>query len=207
MAHVSQTAPQVTSPAWAGDFLGPEHLVPAGVKLDVAQFYAPDSVRVVVGAAGAAANATSVPVDALSGPIPSGTVLDFGAKKFARLTAAAVAGATSLTVSALATALVDDDAARFMGTKLKSVEGGTVIGRTYAERDTETAFGPAEAADDEIYLVAFAVPNLAENNDAVLYRHKSIVRENRLPEWTTLSANAGLLAKVRANYTTMKAGG
>ncbi|MFN2511992.1 MAG: hypothetical protein ABR568_11180 [Pyrinomonadaceae bacterium] len=61
---------------------------------------------ITVGAAGAAAGATTVPVGALTQAIPSGTVLDFGGGKTARLTASAAVGATSLTVSALTTALV-----------------------------------------------------------------------------------------------------
>lgn len=72
-------------------------------------------VVVTVGAAGALAGATSVPVDALSGPIPSGTLLDFGTDKFAILTAAAAAAATSITVRALPTDLVDNDTATFRG--------------------------------------------------------------------------------------------
>lgn len=86
---------------------------------------------VVVGAAGASANATSVPVDALTYAIPSGTLLDFGAKKFARLSSAAAAAATSITVDAIATALVDNDAATHIvtaGAGYKTLRAGTVIG-------------------------------------------------------------------------------
>jgi hypothetical protein len=90
------------------------------------------AVLVVVGAAGAIATATSVPVDALSGPIPSGTILDFeGAGKFAILTADAAAGATSLTVEALPDALDDDDEATYAGSAgsgQKHLRAGTVIG-------------------------------------------------------------------------------
>lgn len=68
-------------------------------------------IAAVVGAAGAAQGATSVPVAALSGPIASGTVLQFSATKSATLTAAAATGATSLTVSALPVALVSTDTA------------------------------------------------------------------------------------------------
>ena len=78
-------------------------------------FGSKSDVTATVGVAGAAQGATSVPVAALSGPIPSGTVLDFGGAKFARLTANAAAGATSLTVTALVTALVSGDAATYQG--------------------------------------------------------------------------------------------
>jgi hypothetical protein len=66
MARIVDNTNQLTSPAWAGDFLNREHLVPGGARLDQAQFYAPDSVVATVGVAGAAQNATSIPVAALS---------------------------------------------------------------------------------------------------------------------------------------------
>lgn len=72
-------------------------------------------VVVTVGSAGASMGATSVPVDALTGPLPNGITLSFGGSKVATLTAAAAKGATSLTVSALPVALVDDDEAVFGG--------------------------------------------------------------------------------------------
>jgi hypothetical protein len=67
----------------------------------------------VVSAAGAAGGATSVPVAALTRAIPNGTKLIFlpGANKSAKLTAAAIVGATTLTVEAIPTALVSGDSA------------------------------------------------------------------------------------------------
>lgn len=88
-------------------------------------------VSVVVGVAGAAADAVSVPVAALSGAIPSGTTLDFGTNKFARLTAPAAAGATSLTTAAIPKALVSGDTATYAGTPGsgdKVLPAGTVVG-------------------------------------------------------------------------------
>jgi hypothetical protein len=88
-------------------------------------------VSVVVGVAGAAADATSVPVAALSAAIPSGTVLSFGGQKFARLTAIAALGATALTVAALPKALVSGDTATYAGTVgsgPKVLKAGTVVG-------------------------------------------------------------------------------
>ena len=115
-------------PGFIGDVLSRDHLLPGGVKIDAALFNSIDAVKAVVGAAGAAIGATSIPVDALSdkipsgtyapvvatvgvagaaandvaipvaalsGPIPAGTLLDFGGKKFARLTAGAAAGAAA----------------------------------------------------------------------------------------------------------------
>lgn len=184
---------------WAGDYFTRDHLVPGGAKLDATQFRKTDAVFVDVGAAGAAGGATSIPVIALSGPIPNGTILDFGTNKFARLTAAAAAGATTLTVAAIPTALVDADTTWYAGSSLTkaTVPSGTLIGRTIAERDAGTGYGPAGAADDEIFLVAFDVTDVMRNQDVDLYRHNSIVKENFLP---ALSRNATNLPLVRARY-------
>jgi hypothetical protein len=80
--------------------------IPGNAKLE---YSAVAPVVVVVGVAGAALAATTVPVAALSGAIPSGTVLNFGGAKLATLSSPAAAGATSLTVSALPAALVSGD--------------------------------------------------------------------------------------------------
>jgi hypothetical protein len=200
MAKVTHNANQLTAPRWAGDFLSDDRLVPGGARLDPAQFHGQDAVLVDVGAAGAAANATSVPVDALTGPIPSGTTLHFGSKKFAILTADAAAGATALTVEALPTALVDADTAWYEGTQLDTVVSGTLIGRTFAERDASTGFGPAADSDDEFYLVAFDVVDTDNNPDVDLYRHGGMVYENYLPVFSALSS--AQKAKIRLLYET-----
>ena len=114
MARISTTSNTLTSPVWAADFLSREHLVPGGARLDAAQFYNTDAVLVTVGSS-ASAGATSITVTALTGAIPSGTVLDFGGAKFARLTANAAAAATTLTVAALPTALAGAETARYLG--------------------------------------------------------------------------------------------
>ncbi len=158
MARIVENVNQLTAAAWAGDYFNREHMIPGGAKLDPAQFNDTDAVTVTVGAAGAAAAATSVPVAALLGPIPNGTVLSFGTTKFATLTAAAATGATTLTVSPIPTALVSGDTATYPGVGTsKTVQSGTVVGRTLTERNAGTAFGPAGAADDEVYIVCFDV--------------------------------------------------
>src|SRR3954469_8996762 len=107
---LNQTGPTLGSPRWAGDYRDRDHLVPGGATIDPAQFIgALTGTRVVVGAAGAIAGATTVPVGALANALPIGTVLDFGGSKFAVLTAAAAKGATSITTRALVTALVSGD--------------------------------------------------------------------------------------------------
>jgi hypothetical protein len=67
---------------------------------------------ITVGAVGAPVGAIAVPVGALTQAIPSGTVLDFGAGKSARLTAAAAVGAITLTVAPLTAALVANNFAQ-----------------------------------------------------------------------------------------------
>lgn len=192
---------KVAGPRWAADLRDPVHLIPGGAKLNASQFRAEDAVVVTVGTGGALAGATTIPVTALSGPIPSGTILDFtGAGKFALLTANAAAGATSLTVEAITTALNAGDVATYAGTKKKFVKSGTAIGRTLAERDVNTGYGPAAAADDEIYLVAFDVYDVDANPDVVLYRPNSAVKENFLPEVRANTMIAGVLTALRSRY-------
>jgi hypothetical protein len=194
------TGPTLATPRWAGDFLDPQYLIRGGTKLDAAQFNATDAVVVTVGAAGALAAATSVPVDALLGAVPSGTVLNFGTNKFARLTADAAAGATSITVAAIPTALVDNDTATYAGVGRRTVDSGTPVGRTIAERDAGTGFGPAVSTDDEIMLVAFSVYDVTETGDVDLVRPFAgfTVKENFLPGFSTwLTA---LKTAIRARY-------
>lgn len=83
---------------------------------------------VTVGAAGAAINATSIPVLALARALNAGTVLDFGGLKYARVTANAAAGAVAITVAAIPTALVSGDVATVAGTGAKFLPAGTVCG-------------------------------------------------------------------------------
>lgn len=91
-------------PAWCGDVLTRDHVLPGGIKLDPAQFPGLDGVRATVGLAGAAIGATSIPVDALEGPIPAETILNFGTLAPVVVTVApagALAGATTVPVDAL----------------------------------------------------------------------------------------------------------
>lgn len=200
MARVLTLVNVRTPPRWAGDEFGDDSILPGGAKVDPSLFFAEDSVKVVVDVAGAAANATTVPVLALSGPIPSGTQLHFGSKKFAILTVAAVAADVALTVEALPTALVSLDTATYPGIKEISLQSGILLGRTYAERDAGTPYGPAADSDDEFYLLAFDVTDANFNNDCELYRHTGLVKENYLPVFSTLSS--AQKAKIRALYET-----
>lgn len=201
MARFSYPDNSTTAPVWAGDWLDREHLVPGGAKV-LASAFNVNSAVVVTTSAQASANATSISVTALSGAIPTGTILYFGETgELARLSANAAAGATSLSVDAIPAQIESGDTATYTGTSaLKTIASGTLIGRTFTERASGTAFGPADASDDEIYLVAFDVADAAINNDVELYRYGSIVKENLLPQWSTLSS--GLKAALRSRYQT-----
>lgn len=181
--------------AWAGDYRGREQLIPGGARLDAASFPTEGSVTVVT--TGAAQGATAVPVAAISGPIPSGTVLRFSADEYASLSSAAAAGATSLAVEALVNALENNDTATYVGSGKRFVVSGTLIGRTRAERDAGTAYGPWTTGDEEEYLTAFDVHDADEEPEVELYRHGCLVKENLLPAATRV---AGQLARVRALY-------
>lgn len=200
MAQMTQATNTITPPSWAGDFFNREHLVPGGARLDASQFLAEDGV-VVTTTAVAGAGATSVSVSALSGAIPSGTILYFGTGKFAKLTAAAAAGATTLAVEALVTGLGNGDQATYAGVGKKVVLAGTVIGRTFTERGNGDAFGPAASGDEEVYVIAFDVRDADNNPDATLYRPGSIVKENFLPDWNNLTA--AVQALVRSAYSSI----
>lgn len=80
----------------------------------------------------------------------------------------------------------------------KPIPSGTPIGRTIAERDAGDAFGPADAADDEVFLLAFDIPDAVLNDDAELYRPGSAVKENFLPGWAGLAA--GVKTVIRDLY-------
>lgn len=189
MARIIDTANQLTSPEWLADAIEPFMLVPAGGRVDISQFYAQDSVLVTVGAI-ANQNATSITVSALSGAIPSGTVLYFGGAKVATLTAAAAAGATTLTVAALPTALAVADSARYAGVKTRAIPSGTVLGRTQAELEAGTGYGPFAHNDDEIYIVPFENHDIDKSPDVALLRPGALIYENFLPDWSTLNVAA-----------------
>ena len=197
---MNTSGPTLQSPVWAADYGSRDHLVPGGAKVDPAQFAGSGGTYVVVGAAGALAAATTVPVAALAAAIPSGTVLSFGTNKFARLTAAAAAGATSLTVAAIPTALVSGDTAEYVGTDgtVKRILSGTLLGRTFTERDASTPFGPLASGDEEVYILYHDIDDATVIADAELYRPGSIVKENFLPDFSGQSS--AVKALVRGAY-------
>jgi hypothetical protein len=192
----SRTA-RAVNPAWAGDYISREHNLPGGARVDPAAFPAIAEHTVTL-AALAAEGATSLTTDALAQPIRAGTVLVFDSGD-AVVTADVAAAATAISVEPLAVGLADNETA-VVPRQLSIVRSGTLVGRTFAERAAGTAFGVAADTDDEIYLVIWDNPNVADDPDVELYRHGSLVKENYLPGWAALSA--GLKAEVRALYQT-----
>lgn len=192
-------------PPFCADFRSRDHLIPAPAKLDPAAFLALGGTKVIL-TAGAAAGAVALAVQPLAALVPAGTVLDFGGAKFARTTADAAAGAVAVAVAALPTALVLGDTATYSpaGAK-KYVQGGTVIGRTIAERDAAAGYGPAIATDPEaeIYITAFPVDDAGDNNDVELIRPGTAIYENRLPGIGTMDAT--VLGILRTRYNMVRA--
>lgn len=206
MARIVDSTNQLVSPRWAGDFGSPElGLMRGPFRLDHAQF-ASTTFTITTGA-GAAIGATSIPVTALPVAIPAGTFLDWtGTGEFSKVTANAAVGATALTVEALDVAIEAADTATFTTTDAApvTVPSGTPVGRTIAERNAGNDFGPAAAADDEIYLIYFEVQDTTINPDFVAYRPHAgrVVKENFLPTgWDTIS---GVVTKLRAAYNLVR---
>lgn len=87
----------------------------------------------------------------------------------------------------------------------KFVPSGTVVGRTYAERDISQGYGPAAVADDEVHIVYHDVEDALHINDCTLYRGKAglIVKETFLPGFSGLAS--GVKALVRAAYNSVRA--
>jgi hypothetical protein len=211
----TKTPPEYTTPPWLGTpMTAGRVLIPGGGFLHADDFYYTDTVVFTVGAAGASADATTVP-GAFSHPtpgmsidpdlvLPVGTVLDFGGDKFATLTAAATpADDTSITVRELVTALVEDDAATYMGgaSGRKYVPDGLLLGRTFAERASNQGYGPADLSGDEQFaLLAFPISNAVDDNfcELVIPNAGVTIYENKLPDWSNWAANAQ--SKVRELY-------
>lgn len=170
------------------------------VKGEVLDFGVAEDVVVTVGAAGALATATTLPVDALSGPLPDNALLDFGTNKFARLNGAAAAGATSLTVDALPTDLVDNDTATYKGGRMlaKLTESGevgetalTVEALELPIPDNSEAFAGADD-DGTKWLPAMTI--LAKDATSHLYFPRRDVTESETAI-AMLATNAGQNSK------------
>lgn len=191
---------QLTSPEWAGDPLGREQLVPGGGKFDPAALVLQAALTVKL-SADAAAGAVALAVDALTAAIAPGTMLNFGIPGLlAYAPQGAAAGAVAIVVAPLDRAIPDNSEAYVPAQNKKILAAGTVVGRTYAERDAAAAFGLAADADDEIMLVAFTREDVEQVGEVDLVRPFAAVtvKENFLPNFAGLSA--AVRAAVRARY-------
>lgn len=104
-----------------------------GTGRQIAWDLVPESYRttaktITVGVGGAAQGATTVPVVALPVALPKDLVLPFGTGEFVKLTAAAAAGATSISVEALVNALEAADTAVYGGTGKKMLPQHCAVG-------------------------------------------------------------------------------
>ena len=81
---------------------------------------------------------------------------------------------------------------------------GTLIGRTFAERDAGIGYGIADVVnDDQIYLILYDIPDVNDCPVADVYRHNRLVAENHLPENLangTALAGSPELDWIRENY-------
>lgn len=209
MAGIEFTPKQtMTHPAWAKDYFSREHVVPGGARVDAAQFPRDDSVLVQIdNVAGIAIGATTMAVDALTGPIPAGIPLMFTNGARVQTSAAAATGAVAISIVAATQAIPNNTNAMYIGLGVVSVPDGTVIGRTYTERDAGTGFGPVADGDvaagaGEAYIVCFTIDNATRNADVDLYRWGSTLDEAHLPGWAGLSAN--VKTYLRTKYQTMR---
>lgn len=124
---------RTTRPLWAGEELGYPNLIPGGAQLSAIGFYAEDSFVVTVGSAGAAKAATTVPVTALSKPLPSGAKLVFDdlAGVVVEVEGAVSAAATTIPLATATTGKIPDNTLLdFGGTKFARVNGAMAAGVT-----------------------------------------------------------------------------
>ena len=204
-------------PRWLADFSGREYLEPYPVLLDAVQFTDQGGVPVSV-TANAAQGATSLTVSAVqpslypattiiaSGNtvIPAGVTLSFGGAKFARTNAPVAVGATTISVDAIPTALVAGDATTYNPRGTETIGSGTIVGRTFTERATNTAWGPAATSDDEIRLTYNDVLDARRNGSVTVVRPGARIKENYLPGYATVLNPSGspsaMLTKIRGIY-------
>lgn len=207
MAQVTWTSSAFECPAFAAEELTPDKLIPGGARINPAAFNAEDAqtLTLAAGAVTAGSNKTLTLTAAIAHDIPAGYILDFGSGEFCTLVNGASKDATTITGVTVAADLEGGESITYPGiSPRKPIAAGTLIGRTYTERDAGTAYGVADVAtpDDEIFLVAFGATDAAINPDVTLLRHGTLIYENKLPNWATLTTNQK--AAIRARYHCIK---
>lgn len=208
MAGMTSSYSRSSIPTWLGQEYSADILIPGGAQVTRTAFPAQDAVRVTA-TANAAAAATSITVAAVNNQadgsvlaagaiaIPSGSLIDFGGAKLAITTADVITGATSITVRALPTAIASNDVGTYMGVGKRTVPSGTLVGRTYAERDAGNGFEPWTTGDEEVFLVLWEA-DLTLSSEITLLRDNTVIKENYLPGWAGTSA--AHKAAVRGKY-------
>ncbi len=196
-------------PGFVGDFLNREHVLPGGVKLNASTFTGSDDIRVEVTAA-VAANATTVPVVALSRDIPTDTTVMFGAPadgKFARLSEESPTGDNSLVTYPVPKDLAVGDVGYYSppGTT-KRIPAGTPVKISNTVLESSAASGAlwssagngiAAGTNDIVRILAYDVQDVEDNNDGDLLRKGTLLRVNHM-YWDTLDAT--VKAKTRVDY-------
>lgn len=209
MAQVTWSNYSFELAAFAAEQFTPEKLVPGGSRLVASAFPLPDAqtLTLAAGAVVAGAAKTLTLTAALKADIPAGYTLDFGAGELFTLSAKGVKGATEI-VGTLAADVEGGESATYAGiSAVRPVEAGLLVGRTYTERDAGTGYGLADVAtpDDEIFLIAFPLQDANINPDATLLRHGTLIYEDKLPNWATLTTQQK--TAIRARYQCIKSVG
>lgn len=207
LARCEITGNQLTLPHWLAEFsVGSRHMIaPFGVKLDKTAFANYLGVKIQP-SSNAAQGATSIAVTALQLPLPSVTLLSATGSllmlagslivfnngtdgKFARLTADAHLGDTTLSVQALPTALVTTDVAKWNQFNTVFVPGGIVIGRAVFGTGL---FGPGNPAiHQEMGIVMYDTVNLELNNNAEMLKPRAAtsIKVNYLYDYASMIAD------------------
>lgn len=193
---------QATGLAFMGDIGDREHILPGGAQVDdSATWGSAGDYTITINDADVNAAETSITVVALPVALPDNTELNFGGT-VAKLSAAAEAGATSITVDALTADIANGLTATYdADTEVRILPAGTLVGRTTAEKLNGDPFGPYGDSDNEIYILAEDV-DLEETPDCNLVRHGSMIKYNFLPSWTGSSSTAK--AALHASYEIVK---
>lgn len=175
----------------------------AAVTTNAASLTGGASTATVATSTPGAAGATSIAVDALSGPIPAGALLEWP-NGISKTTAAAAAGDTSIAVETLTFNIADNAVSRYSKYGRKYIPSGTPVGRTRAERDANTAYGPADENDDDYGFTVYDILDATVDPDCVVLRPgiETQIAENHLPQIATdmFDASANLLTKYRAGF-------
>ena len=187
--------------AFLGDYGDREHVLAGGMKLAAGTFPTAGEYTIKLNDAAAAQGDTTITVDATPVALPDNAELQFGSVTVT-LNGAKAAGVTSLTVDALGGDIPDDTEAIYDVDATSSVvPAGTVLGHTFAEKESGAAIGVAADGDDEVFIT-FNEVDASKSDDVDVLRHGTLIKVNFLPAWASLSA--AVKAKVRAQYQTQR---